>query len=71
VGTLDQAHDQGVIIGIAAERAGMTLTDRNNPSVTELAWEARQRKKPPGPTSRGASFVVRKSVTRRPSPQRA
>ncbi|WIB25863.1 hypothetical protein [Curtobacterium sp. MCSS17_015] len=42
MGTLDQAHDQGVIIGIAAERAGMTLSDRDNPSVTELAWEARR-----------------------------
>lgn len=42
MGTLDQAHDQGVIIGIAAERAGMTVTNRDNPSMTELAWEARR-----------------------------
>lgn len=40
--TLDNAHDQAALVGIAAERAGMTVTDRDNPSVTELAWEARR-----------------------------
>lgn len=42
VGTLTQADDIAVIIGIGAETAGMTITDRDNPSVTELAWEARR-----------------------------
>jgi hypothetical protein len=40
VGTLDEAHDIAVAVGIGAERAGMTITDRDNPSVTELAREA-------------------------------
>lgn len=40
VGTLTQADDMAIIIGIAAEQAGMTITDRDNPSVSELASEA-------------------------------
>lgn len=42
MGTLDQAHDIAVVVGIGAERAGMNVTERDNPSMTELAWEARR-----------------------------
>lgn len=42
MGTLDQAHDMAVIVGIGAERAGMNVTNRDNPSMTELAREARR-----------------------------
>lgn len=42
MGTLDQAHDMAIIVGIGAERAGMNVTDRDNPSMTELAREARR-----------------------------
>lgn len=42
VGTLTQADDIATGIGIAAEHMGMTITDRDNPSVTELAREARR-----------------------------
>lgn len=38
----DQAHDMAIVIGYSAEHAGMTITDRNNPSMTELAHEARR-----------------------------
>lgn len=42
LGTLDQAHDQAKRVGDEAIRAGMTVSDRDNPNVTELAREARR-----------------------------
>ncbi len=42
MGTLDQSHDMAIVVGYGAQQAGMTITDRDNPSMTELAREARR-----------------------------